>query len=47
MAWVAMMRSTKANWRFTDMLVRTDADGNSIPCETVYSTVADNKVWSE
>jgi hypothetical protein len=47
MAWVAMMRSTKANWRFTDMPVRADADGNSILCETVYSTVADNLVWSQ
>jgi hypothetical protein len=45
MAWVAMMRSTKANWWFTDAPARVDADGNNIPCETAYSTAVVNNFW--
>jgi hypothetical protein len=34
-----------AYWWSTNMPARMDADGNSIPCETVYSTAAVNNFW--
>ncbi|MDX6292698.1 MAG: hypothetical protein QOH50_1773 [Kribbellaceae bacterium] len=45
MAWVAMIRSTRANWWLTGMPARLDADSNDTPCEVVYLTAAVNIFW--
>jgi hypothetical protein len=47
MAWVAMMRSTRADWWLTGMPACLDADSNDTLCEIVSLTAAVKIFWHQ